>query len=149
MGFIAALNTQTNQTYLYLGAINKSQFQFLSFTVSVILPGNLITGYEQERVCGYFAMYRSLGLTRILSEGGQRLYYNPQLLCAPSSAIVRYLNHMITIYSDIELINLCNSYCIMFNHIAIRILPIAIETEKIRCSDTGSWHPCYASMGIV
>ena len=39
-GAIAALNTQTNQTYLHQGAINKSQFQFLSFTASLIAPCN-------------------------------------------------------------------------------------------------------------
>ena len=39
-GAIAALNTQTNQTYLCQGAINKFQFQFLSFTASLIAPCN-------------------------------------------------------------------------------------------------------------
>jgi len=37
---IVALNTQTNQAYLHLGAINKPQFQFLSSTASMIGPCN-------------------------------------------------------------------------------------------------------------
>ena len=47
-------------------------------------------------------MYKGPELTRMSSEGGQRRYYDPQPPCAPSFAIVRYLNHMITIYFDIS-----------------------------------------------
>ena len=52
---------------------------------NVVSPGDLLTGSGQEGVCGYLAVCRSLGLTRMSSEGGQQLYYNPQLPCALSS----------------------------------------------------------------
>ena len=60
----------------------------------VVSPGDLITGSEQDGVCGYLVVCRSLGLTRIyLPDVGGGCSITPHPPCASCSAMFRYLNH--------------------------------------------------------
>ena len=69
---------------------------------SVVSPGDLITGSEQEGVYGYLAVCRSLGLTRMSSF---RRWEVVSCIITPSRPVttLRYASLIIGIYSDISM----------------------------------------------
>ena len=103
---VNSLRMMFSSFFLYLGVKQRRwscEVKSWLLKIYVVSPGDLITGSEPEEVCGYLAVCRSLGLTRMrpFLEVGSGCIPTPAAMW-PHSAMLHYLNHMIAIYSDIH-----------------------------------------------